>query len=136
MTGLYIFCASWRTHQSTRLVARCGERALMAKTDLLSVYRHVPVHPSERHLLGIEREGKTYCDKALPFGLHSALKLFSAIADSLSWALQCEEITNSVHYLDDFCSGVPQEHPSASKHWPGPHLSLPGWASLWETTKW
>ena len=58
--------------QATRLEVRCGRGALMAKTDLLSAYRHVHVHSADRHLIGIEWEGKTYCDKALPFGFHSA----------------------------------------------------------------
>lgn len=101
--------------QAARLVARCGKGALMAKTDLLSAYRHVPVHTSDRHLLGIEWEGVTYLDKALPFGLRSAPKLFSAVADSLSWALQCEGITNSVHYLDDFLFWGPPMSPNCEQ---------------------
>uniref|UniRef100_A0A1X7UFL3 Reverse transcriptase domain-containing protein n=1 Tax=Amphimedon queenslandica TaxID=400682 RepID=A0A1X7UFL3_AMPQE len=40
--------------------------------------------------------------KALPFGLRSAPKLVTAVADGLSWALQCEGVVNSLHYLDDF----------------------------------
>ena len=95
--------------QAARLVARCGKGALMAKTDLRSAYRHVPVHSSDRGLLGLEWDGETYSDKALPFGLRSAPKLFSAVADSLAWALQCEGVTNSLHYLDDFLFWGPPE---------------------------
>ena len=76
--------------RAARLVAQSGKGALMAKTDLLSTYRHVSDHSSDIHLLGIEWEGKTYCDKTLPFGLRSALNLFSAVADGLAWALQHE----------------------------------------------
>ena len=46
--------------------------------------------------------GRTFCDRALPFGLRSAPKLFTAVADGLSWALHCEGIANLLHYLDDF----------------------------------
>ena len=46
--------------------------------------------------------GRTFCDRALPFGLRSAPKLFTAVADGLLWALHCEGIANLLHYLDDF----------------------------------
>ena len=88
--------------QAARAVAECGQGTLMAKVDLHSAYRHVPVHSGDQHLLGLEWKGVTYVDKALPFGLRSAPKVFSAVADSLTWALQCEGIQNCVHYLDDF----------------------------------
>lgn len=39
---------------------------------------------------------------SLPFGLRSAPKIFTAVADGLAWALACEGIENSLHYLDDF----------------------------------
>ena len=74
----------------------------MAKLDLKSAYRMVPVHSADHQLLGIHWNGHTYCDLALPFGLHSAPILFSAVADALAWAMICHGITNVLHYLDDF----------------------------------
>ena len=38
-----------------------------------------------------------YVDTRLPFGLHSAPKIFTAVADALQWGLQ-----DLIHYLDDF----------------------------------
>ena len=74
----------------------------MAKTDLRSAYKQVPVHTNDQHLLGLVWNGTTYIDRALPIGLRTAPKLFSAVADGLAWALQCEGVVNCVHYLDDF----------------------------------
>ena len=74
----------------------------MAKIDLKSAYRHVPVHPTDQCRLGVAWGGRTYCDRALPFGLRSAPKLFTVVADGITWALLCEGVTNCVHYLDDF----------------------------------
>lgn len=74
----------------------------MAKLDLKSVYRRVPVHPDDQPLLGMTWECRTFCNRALPFGLRSAPKLFTAVADGLSWALQCEGVAKLIHYLDDF----------------------------------
>ena len=83
-------------------VRQCGPGALMAKLDLQSAYRKVPVHPDDQLLLGMACGGRTFCDRALPFGLRSAPKLFTAVADGLSWALHCEGTANLLHYLDDF----------------------------------
>ena len=41
-------------------------------------------------------------DRALPFGLRSAPKIFSAVADMIAWALHCAGVQHQLHYLDDF----------------------------------
>ena len=41
-------------------------------------------------------------DRMLPFGLCSAPKIFSAVADALQWMLSQRGIFNLLHYLDDF----------------------------------
>ena len=41
-------------------------------------------------------------DGALPFGLRSAPKLFTAIADTLMWIMEQRGVTHVLHYLDDF----------------------------------
>ena len=38
----------------------------------------------------------------LPFGLRSAPKIFTAIADALEWALTQRGVARVYHYLDDF----------------------------------
>ena len=43
-----------------------------------------------------------YCDRALPFGLHSAPKLFTTVADDLAWPMLCRGLANFLHYLDCF----------------------------------
>ena len=88
--------------QAVSLVASMGVGALMAKLDLHSAYRMVPVHPIDQQLLGLEWEGTSYCDWALPFGLRSAPLVFTAVADGLAWALSCRGVKNCLHYLDDF----------------------------------
>ena len=53
-------------------VSHFGKGALMAKFDVESAYRNVPVHLSDRHLLGMKWRNQYYVDLALPFGLRSA----------------------------------------------------------------
>ena len=72
------------------------------KLDLKDAYRIVPVHPHFHPLLALCWEGSTYADSSLPFGLRSAPKIFTAVADVLAWALHCNGIRYMLHYLDDF----------------------------------
>ena len=53
--------------------------ALLAKIDIESAYRLVPVHPDNRYLLGIQWKGKIVVDGMLPFGLCSASKIFTMV---------------------------------------------------------
>ena len=79
-----------------------GEGALMAKLDLRDAYRVVPVHPHDRPLLGMQWREGVFIDATLPFGLRSAPKIFSAVADGLMWMVHHQGFTHSLHYLDDF----------------------------------
>ena len=84
------------------LIRRLGPGTQLVKMDLKEAYRIVPVHPDDQHLLGISWNGQVYIDRALPFGLRSAPKIFTAIADALAWSLHAGGIRFVLHYLDDF----------------------------------
>ena len=62
----------------------------------------VSVHAENQHLLGVRWDGTVYIVRVLPFGLRSAPKLFSAVADALQWILHKKGIEKGLHYLDDF----------------------------------
>ena len=70
------------------IAAKLGQGALMAKVDIETAYRLVPVHPQDRPLLGMEWRGDVFVDPMLPFGLRSAPKIFNAVADALECALK------------------------------------------------
>ena len=63
------------------------EAPLLSKLDIKSAYRMVPVHPDNCHLLDMRWHGAIYINTALPFGLCSAPKVFSAVGDALPWAM-------------------------------------------------
>ena len=89
-------------------VLQLGRGALMAKMDIKQAYRNIPVHPSDRRLLGMRWKGKTFVDMALPFGLRSAPLIFSAVADALAWIMQQQGVGWVAHYVDDFITvGTP-----------------------------
>ena len=79
-----------------------GRGALLAKLDIQSAYRIIPVHPDDRHLLGMRWQGTICMDAALPFGLRSAPKIFTAVAGALLWIMYTNGVTWAIHYLDDF----------------------------------
>ena len=93
---------------------RVGKGALLAKVDIRSAYRNVPVHPDDRWLMGMMWEGALYVDTALPFGLRSAPKIFTAIADAAQWIIQQDGVDFIIHYLDDYLViGAPESEECA-----------------------
>ena len=84
------------------VAAALGRGTLIAKLDIQSAYRIVPVHPDDRQLLGVRWQGNMYVDAMLPFGLRSAPKIFTAIADALEWVIRRRGVQHVWHYIDDF----------------------------------
>ena len=81
---------------------RLGKGSLLAKADIKSAYRLIPVHPQYRAWLGMQWENQVYVDGMLPFGLRSAPKIFTAVADALEWCIHRRGVELILHYLDDF----------------------------------
>ena len=69
-----------------------GSRTQLLKMDLKDVYRIVPIHPYNLHLLAVLWQEEIYVDTALLFGLRSAPKIFMAKADMFTWALYCRGV--------------------------------------------
>ena len=97
--------------RAAELVRSLGAGCLLAKLDLKEAYRAVPVHPSDQRLLAVSWQGAVYINKALPFGLRSAPKIFSALTDSMMWILQQRGVHRALHYLDDFLVLGPPDEP-------------------------
>ena len=81
---------------------RLGKGAEMAKVNISQAYRNVPVHPADRHLLGMEWEGRVYVDGMLPYGLRSAPLLFTALGDAMQWSVEHAGVEWLGHYTDNF----------------------------------
>ena len=63
--------------------------ALGRRTELVKIDRsmHIAWCQFTKKIMAISWMGKTYIDRALPFGLRSAPKIFSAVANMIAWAL-------------------------------------------------
>jgi len=111
------------------LIVSEGWGSFLVKVDVKEAYRMVPVHPDDQCLLGVLWDGAIYVDRMLPFGLRSAPKIFSAVADAVQWILQKKGVVKGLHYLDDFVL-VASSRASADrqKHtllWLFEHLGIP-----------
>ena len=101
--------------QAVKRIISLGRDCLLAKIDVKQAYRNVPVHPQDRPLLGMRWRGQLLVDTVLPFGLRSAPKIFSALADALEWVCLERGVSWSIHYIDDFLTaGAPMTNECAS----------------------
>ena len=88
---------------AVRLLCLLGTGAQMAKVDLKSAFRIIPVRRQDWELLGIRWRNQYYVDTCLPFGLRSAPYLFNQFAEALEWILRTNYGLRWVlHYLDDY----------------------------------
>ena len=61
----------------TYTAVRLGKGSLIAKIDVKSAYRLVPVVQHEKHWLSMKWKDHVYIDHMLPFGLRSAPKVLT-----------------------------------------------------------
>jgi hypothetical protein len=95
--------------EAIKQIITLGQGTFLAKTDIKSAFRLIPVYPADRHLLAMEWKGDVYIDTCLPFGLRSAPKLFNLLADLIEWILLHHGVSFLLHYLDDYLTmGPPQ----------------------------
>lgn len=89
------------------MIFRLGNGSLMAKRDIKSAFRLLPIAPADFCLLGLKDEdGNLYIDKFLPMGCKISCSLFEKFATFLHWLVQYISGQNTMdHYLDDFIFG-------------------------------
>lgn len=85
------------------LVAGIGRGAFMAKADIKSAFRLLPVHPSDFEILGIKVENQYYVDKALPMGASCSPALFEKFSTFIEWVTKKVSGSDSItHFADDY----------------------------------
>ena len=79
-------------NEAAQSICTVGKGLLLAKVDVKSAYRNIPVHPEDRWLMGMLWNGGLFVDTTLPFGLHSAPKIFTALEDAVEWIAKHEGV--------------------------------------------
>ena len=103
----YITPEDYTLHYSTiddavRLISQYHTGAMMAKVDLKSAFRLVPVCRQDWELLSLYWNKQYYVDTCLPFGWMSSPFLFNQFTQALHWILVNNHKLQLIHYLDDF----------------------------------
>ena len=91
------------TDDAIKLVKQLGPGCYMAKTDIASAFRIIPIHPCDFHLLGMKWQGKYHFDRCLPMGCSTSCSIFESFSTALEWI--AKKVLGSqaiIHILDDF----------------------------------
>ena len=88
---------------AVRIIKHLGRSCTLAKTDVRSAFRIIPIHPVDYQLLGMHWQGNYYVDRCLPMGCASSCKTFEALSTAMEWVARNKlGIPNIIHILDDF----------------------------------
>lgn len=88
---------------AVRLIVLLGRSCNLAKCDIDSAYRNIPVNYLDYELLGINWKNQFYFDRCLAMGLGSSCSIFEKIFTALQWIAQNRlNIRHMIHTLDDF----------------------------------
>jgi hypothetical protein len=91
-----------------RLIKLAGPGCFLAKTDVKSAFRIIPIRPVDYNLLGIRWRGLYYYNRCMPMGCSSSCKTFEAFSTALEWiAIHKLKIDHILHLLDDFLIVAP-----------------------------
>ena len=86
-----------------RLIKLAGPGCFLAKTDIKSAFRIIPIHPNDYPLLGMKWRGRFYYDRCMPMGCSSSCKTFETFSTAVEWiARHKQKIDKILHLLDDF----------------------------------
>lgn len=91
------------TDDAIKLIKQLGPGCYMAKTDIASAFRIIPIHPRDFHFLGMKWQGKYYFDRCLPMGCSTSCSIFESFSTALEWI--AKKVLGSqaiIHILDDF----------------------------------
>ena len=80
-----------------------GQGTLLAKFDVESAYRNIPVHPEDCYLFDMKWQGIYFINMAHHFGLHSAPFIFLSVVYLLEWIFRHSYRLNFLlHYHGGF----------------------------------
>ena len=94
--------------EAIKLCLKEGVGCKIAKSDMSSAFRHVPLRRDQWHLLVIKpTQPEThkifyFMDKCLLFGSSISCAIFQAISDAIAFIVQKRMKKENVNYLDDY----------------------------------
>ena len=94
--------------QAIKLCIQEGVGCSIAKSDMSSAFRHVPLKKDQRKYLvmkakhPVSRQILYFVDKYLPFDSSISCAIFQAISDAIAFIVEVRMKKQNVNYLDDY----------------------------------
>ena len=93
------------------MIKQLGRKSFLAKTDIKSAFRIIPIRPPDYDLLGIFWQGKFYYDRAMPMGCASSCRTFEMFSTAIEWVTKKHlMIPHLIHILDDYLMAASTYH--------------------------
>ena len=100
-----------RVDDAVVIIKQLGSGCFLAKTDIKSAFRILPIKPSDYDLLGIFWQGRYYYDRAMPMGCASSCRTFEMFSTAIEWVAKKHlSIPHLIHILDDYLMAAPTYH--------------------------
>ena len=85
------------------MLAEVGRGCFIAKADIESAFRIIPISPVDYHLLGFMINDQYFYDRCLPMGCSISCQLFEEFSCAIQWVLtKSFHVESMSHILDDF----------------------------------
>ncbi|XP_044210305.1 uncharacterized protein LOC122984073 [Thunnus albacares] len=99
------------THATNLIrLASCG--SWLAKADITSTFKVLPIRPDYWGFFGVQWKGHYYLAVRLTFGCKSSPKIFNSLSEALCWILlNNHKPPYVIHLLDDFLTVTPPASP-------------------------
>ena len=90
-------------YDAIKFIKQAPSTVYLAKVDIKSAFRIIPISSLDRPLLGFKWRGNYYMDAVLPMGCASSCAIFEEFSTALEWiAVHKLGATKVVHVIDDF----------------------------------
>ena len=97
-------------HDAIDFIQQAPSIIFMAKLDVESAFRIIPISPNDSPLLGFRWRDQFYMHAALPMGAASSSAIFETFSTALEWIGEnVLNVTKIVHVLDDFLLLAPSK---------------------------
>ena len=97
-----------------KLIIVTGVNVYLAKSDIKSAFRLLPLRKEDYNLLCFRWEDQFFYDRCLPMGARSSCFLFESFSTALEFLVKARGHKGVCHYLDDFLF-IHSSHEGCSK---------------------
>ena len=100
-----------RVNDAINMIKTLGRGCFLAKTDIKSAFRIIPIRPADYDILGVFWQGKYYYDRAMLMACASSCRTFELFSTAIEWITKTHlSIPDLIHILDDYLMAAPTYH--------------------------